>query len=160
MIRPISSQPQGGARGKEPTCQFRRPKRHNFDPWIRKSPWRRKWQPTPVLLPGESHSSFHGVPKSCHDWAHTHTSDTRHRKAPGIAMWHTHAWPLTGSFLSFLLLEQLLKLLPSCSSCIVPRISFPANYTLGILLIGLWWTKAQIKSLMIIQCKWQIDLRD
>ena len=25
------------------------------DPWIRKIPWRRKWQPTPVILPGESH---------------------------------------------------------------------------------------------------------
>ena len=26
-----------------------------FDPWIGKIPWRRKWQPTPVLSPGESH---------------------------------------------------------------------------------------------------------
>ena len=26
-----------------------------FDPWVRKSPWRRKWRPTPVLLPRESH---------------------------------------------------------------------------------------------------------
>ena len=26
-----------------------------FDPWDRKLPWRRKWQPTPVFLPGESH---------------------------------------------------------------------------------------------------------
>jgi len=26
-----------------------------FDPWVRKVLWRRKWQPTPVLLPGESH---------------------------------------------------------------------------------------------------------
>ena len=25
------------------------------DPWLGKIPWRRKWQPTPVLLPGESH---------------------------------------------------------------------------------------------------------
>jgi len=41
--------------GKEPACQFRRCKRHGFDPWIRKIPWRRAWQPTPVLLPGESH---------------------------------------------------------------------------------------------------------
>ena len=24
-------------------------------PWVRKIPWRRKWQPTPVFLPGESH---------------------------------------------------------------------------------------------------------
>ena len=26
-----------------------------FDPWVRKIPWTRKWQPTPVCLPGESH---------------------------------------------------------------------------------------------------------
>ena len=30
-------------------------KRPGFNPWIRKIPWRREWQPTPVLLPGESH---------------------------------------------------------------------------------------------------------
>ena len=26
-----------------------------MDPWVRKIPWRGKWQPTPVSLPGESH---------------------------------------------------------------------------------------------------------
>jgi len=25
-----------------------------FDPWVRKIPWRRKWQSTPVFLPGKS----------------------------------------------------------------------------------------------------------
>ena len=29
--------------------------RPGFDPWVRKILWRRKWQPTPVLLPGKSH---------------------------------------------------------------------------------------------------------
>ena len=29
--------------------------RPGFDPWVRKIPWRRKWQPTPVLLPRKSH---------------------------------------------------------------------------------------------------------
>jgi len=29
--------------------------RHKFDPWVRKIPWRRAWQATPVLLFGESH---------------------------------------------------------------------------------------------------------
>ena len=38
----------GGASGKEPTCQHRTHKRRGFDPWIRKVPWRRAWQPTPV----------------------------------------------------------------------------------------------------------------
>ena len=26
-----------------------------FDPWVGKIPWRRKWQPTPVFLPGNLH---------------------------------------------------------------------------------------------------------
>ena len=45
----------GGASGKEPACQCRRYKRHRFDPWVGKIPWRRARQPTPVFLPGESH---------------------------------------------------------------------------------------------------------
>ena len=38
--------------GKELTCQCRRCR---FSPWVGKIPWRRKWQPSPVFLPGESH---------------------------------------------------------------------------------------------------------
>ena len=45
----------GSASGKEPACKCRRQKRHGFEPWVRKSPWRRAWQPTPVFLPWESH---------------------------------------------------------------------------------------------------------
>ena len=37
---------------KDP-CQCRRHKRHGFDPWVRKIPWRRNWLPTPVFLPGK-----------------------------------------------------------------------------------------------------------
>ena len=29
--------------------------RPRFDPWVGKIPWRRKWHPNPVFLPGESH---------------------------------------------------------------------------------------------------------
>ena len=45
----------GGASGKEPACQCRRHKRCGFNPWVGKIHWRRKWQPTPAFLPGESH---------------------------------------------------------------------------------------------------------
>ena len=30
-------------------------KRPGFNPWVRKIPWKREWQPTPVFLPGEPH---------------------------------------------------------------------------------------------------------
>ena len=42
----------GGSDGKVSCLQCGRP---GFDPWVRKILWRRKWQPTPVLLPGKSH---------------------------------------------------------------------------------------------------------
>ena len=45
----------GATRGKEPACQCRRHKRPGFSPWVRKIPWRRAWQPTPVFLPGKFH---------------------------------------------------------------------------------------------------------
>ena len=45
----------GGTRGKEHAWQCRRGKWHRFNPWVRKTPSRRKWQPTPAFLPGESH---------------------------------------------------------------------------------------------------------
>ena len=39
-------------RGKELACQCRK---CGFNPWVGKAPWRRKWQPTSVFLPGQSH---------------------------------------------------------------------------------------------------------
>ena len=43
--------------GKESVCQCRRPKRLGYYSWVRKIPWSRKWQTTPVFLPGK----FHGL---------------------------------------------------------------------------------------------------
>ena len=53
---------------KEAACQCPRHKRHRFDPWVRKTPWIRKWQPTPVYLPGQSHGrrSLVGYSLWCH----------------------------------------------------------------------------------------------
>ena len=61
---------------KESACQSRRCR---FDPWVGKIPWRRKWQPTTVFLPGESHGQrslvgySHGVTKS-QTWLRTQTA--------------------------------------------------------------------------------------
>ena len=40
---------------KESACQCRRCKRCRFDPWVGKILWSRKWQTTPVFLPGKFH---------------------------------------------------------------------------------------------------------
>ena len=37
---------------KNPPCQRKRCRRHGFDPWVGKIPWRSKWQPTPIFLLG------------------------------------------------------------------------------------------------------------
>ena len=42
----------GSSVGQEPACQGRR--RWRFNLWVRKIPWRRKWQPTLVVLSGRS----------------------------------------------------------------------------------------------------------
>ena len=44
----------GNTSGKEPACHCRKHiMRLEFNPWVRKIPWRRARQPTPVFLPGE-----------------------------------------------------------------------------------------------------------
>ena len=43
---------ESSAQGKRRILELRR---GGFDPWFRKIPWRRKWQPTPVFQLGESH---------------------------------------------------------------------------------------------------------
>ena len=53
--------------------QCRRP---CFDSWVRKTPWRRKWQPTPVFLSEESHGqrSLAGYsPWGCKSWNYHHS---------------------------------------------------------------------------------------
>ena len=62
---------------KESICQLRR---HGFDPWVGKLPWRRAWQPTPVFLPEESpwteelgglqSLGSHKIQTWLSDWAH------------------------------------------------------------------------------------------
>ena len=76
--------------GKESSCNAGH-KRYKFNPWIRKIPWKKAWQPTPVFLPGESYGQrswqapVHWVTKgqtclkllSTH--VHTHTCNQRKR---------------------------------------------------------------------------------
>ena len=45
----------GWLSGKESACQCRTRRRQEFDLWFWKSPWRKKWLPTPAFLPWQSH---------------------------------------------------------------------------------------------------------
>ena len=71
----------GGSDGKEST-QCRRP---GFVPWVRKIPWRREWQPTPVFLPGEFQGQRSLVGYS--PWGHKE-SDTTERLTCSICTRH------------------------------------------------------------------------
>ena len=53
------------------TLQCGRPR---FDPWVGEIPWRRKWQSTPVLLPGKSHGQRSLVGYS--PWGHKESDTT------------------------------------------------------------------------------------
>ena len=50
--------------GKE-SYQCRRCKRRRFEPWVKKIPCRRKWEPTPVFLPKISQG---GLKRVRHNW--------------------------------------------------------------------------------------------
>ena len=67
-IHPFIQDFPDGASGEECTRQRRRHKRHEFIPWVRKIPRRRKWQPTPVFLPGKSHGQM--ILAGCSPWGH------------------------------------------------------------------------------------------
>ena len=79
-----------------------------LDPWIGKFPWRRRWQPTPVFLPGESlgqrnlaGATVHGVAESdvCSnlEWRHVNAcsggGDYPHPCAPGHTNWVRWSYP-------------------------------------------------------------------
>jgi len=58
----------GGISGKEASYQCHRSNRCKFNPWVRKIPWRRAWQPTSVFLPEEYYEQRSLVgysPQSC-----------------------------------------------------------------------------------------------
>ena len=73
---------------KESICKCRRCR---FHPWVRKIPWERKWQPTPVFLPGKSQGERNlagrlqsmGSQRVRHDWR------TEHAYAPFTLHWNT-----------------------------------------------------------------------
>ena len=86
----------GGSEGKESVCNA-------GNPWVKKIPWRREWQPIPVFLPGELHgqrslvATVHGVTKrrTQQTDSHTHKPSLKDsslpiagRIKPKLISWH------------------------------------------------------------------------
>ena len=60
--------------------QHRRHREPCFNTWVRKMPWRRKWQHIPVFLPERSHGRRNLVGYSSKDFKELHM--TQHTKNP------------------------------------------------------------------------------
>ena len=71
----------GGSDSKKTTWQCRR---CGFNPWVGMIPWRRKWQPTPVFLPGKSHGQRNLVGYS--PWDHEGSEKTERLTLSGYIM--------------------------------------------------------------------------
>ena len=82
-------------RGSSVCPQCRRP---GFDPWVRKILWRRKWQPTPVFLPGESHGWRSLVGYSPRGREESDTTERLH--------FHFHSWGNWGSYIYIKIFAQ------------------------------------------------------
>ena len=71
----------GGTRDNESAFQC---KRFMFDPRVRKIPWKRKWQPTPVFLPGQFHGQESLAGYSAWGYKESDTTECTHTHT------HTH----------------------------------------------------------------------
>ena len=91
-----------GFPGKESACQCRSCRSHGFNLCIGKIPWRRKWQHTPLFLPGESHGqrSLAG----CSPWGHKGSDMTEHVCTESFT--DSPSWVVTGLF-SFILIVAI-----------------------------------------------------
>ena len=77
----------GGSDGKSVCLQCGRP---GFDPWVRKIPWRRKWQPSSVLLPGKSHGQKNLV--GYNPWCHKESDTSEWLHFLSFFLWKCHIW--------------------------------------------------------------------
>ena len=86
-------------------CQCRRHRRCGINPWVGKIPWRKEWQPTPVLLPEKCHvqrrlaSYIQSMRLQIigHDWADRHVCQLYHKKPRRKKLCHygsfeIHTW--------------------------------------------------------------------
>ena len=64
--------------GEESAYEGRRLRRGEFNPWVGKISWRRKWQPTPVFLFGKSQGQKSLVGYS--PWGHKESEMTEHAR--------------------------------------------------------------------------------
>ena len=89
--------------------KFKKCKWHQFDPWVRKILWRRKWLPTPVISidRGTWRARIREVAESWRQWANTYTRKLLLLTTLSFCPSHSHflltcsnLWPFSTGFLS------------------------------------------------------------
>ena len=139
----------GGTNDKEPACQRKRCKRHRFDPWVAKIPWRKAWQPTPVFLSGESHGQRSLVgcrPQSCKELNTTDAAShsTTHASQTVLfflafgnffSLWSIFVGLPPGLLTFFCWVQSVFK-----SSWLILNLDVVFNYTMFIWFFLRWFT--------------------
>ena len=74
----------GGTTVKNPPANAGDTRDVVLDPWVGKIPWRRKWQPTPVFLPGKFHGQRSQVDYSIQGYKESDM--TEHSTAAAISI--------------------------------------------------------------------------
>ena len=82
-----------------------------LDPWVRKVPWRRKWQPAPEFLPGKLHGQRSLAGYS--PWGHKESLRTDRASMCARAQHTKVPRPPTSDFYLLLSLKYQLQLLPA-----------------------------------------------
>ena len=99
---------------------YRRCWRPRLNSWLGKIPWRRKWQPTPVFLPGKFHGQRSLAGNS--PWGLKETDMTERLSAHTHTHTHTHTQPLNEFISSLPFLVGLVSPPPSfsqgCQRCL------------------------------------------
>ena len=107
----------GGASGKESDCQWRRCRRYGFDSQVRKIPWKWKWYPTHISLPGKFYGQRSLVGHS--PWGHKESNVTEHKNTYTCRS-YTFLHPFVFKFLSLYEFSLFCALLQYCRGLFTP----------------------------------------
>ena len=159
----------GGASGKEYTRRCRRCQRCRIDSWVGKIPWRRKWQPAPVFLPGESHGQRSLVGYS--PWgpeldttmhAPTQASQNRFSSASCFLSFrerHTHSLSLTHIPSQSYSWSQSVS--PRCFPTCTPSVYYTHSHTTSaVCFAGVPVQERRRTSVLLVPVKWRVEPRE
>ena len=129
--------------GKESACQCRRHRRHRFNAWVAKIPWRKKWWPTQIFLPGKSHGqrSLAGYsPWGCKE---SDTTEWLTLSFSLLVIWGLLLGPLYQNLLTWS--PPVLWLYPNDKSCLQPKPPSSIQIVCAFGQISIWLVKKNLK---------------